>query len=166
MPSGTNGTMARQRTPTARPLTPNRGVSRTLITSPTIGVAMPTSPVTIGRNCEVGSAVRLTENCERAAVMATATATKRLWPDVEKLPGESLSAAMIEKSTNSPPTIDDTADTASPLRSSALASPCSACSSARLRRTTNTPLTFMSANPPTAASAVKPSHVPYPSSPR
>ena len=62
--------------------------------------------------------------------------------------------------------IDDSADTARPLNSSDRASPSRACSKARLSRTTSTPLTPMSAIEPTAAKAVSPSHVPYPTSPR
>ena len=114
----------------ASPMTPNRGRSSQLARSQAIGAAMPMAPVTIGRSCEVGRAVRLTENCDMVAVMATTTAMNRLWPEVAKLPGESFSAAKIETSTMSPPTIDDSADTARPLKSSALASPCRAFSSA------------------------------------
>ena len=127
---------------------------------------MPMTPVTIGRSCEVGRAVRLTANWDMAAETATIAAMITLWPAIAKLCGESFSANRIEQSTSTPPTIDDSADTARPFKSSDRASACRACSRALLSRTTKTPLTPMSAMPPTADRAVRPSHVPYPTSPR
>ena len=60
----------------ASPMMPNRGTSSALEMSHATGMAIPTSPVKIGRSCDVGRAVKLKDNCERTEVNAIAKAMK------------------------------------------------------------------------------------------